>query len=217
MRYVGCQILLQYSQIRYFQSLQTCYKTSHRGKITSLLGLIMVFTWIKVVGFRKSTVGNTHNANTHSQNKTWIEAGGRERWCTAAARRGRRKTPESTGSNLQQDVSAGAHMHMHMQAHTDKHTSGKVCARVVAVPALGSSLTHVDRTLEPLEMEPSGSVCPVHQPAFTEVPGTTPIPASRDWKLKWTHQFNSLLLTHQTADGLINIWSFRSKRTWLHI
>lgn len=112
-------------------------------------------------------------------------------------------------------VKLGAHMHMHMhlQAHTDKHTSGRVCARVVAVLASGSSLMHVDCTLESLGMEPSGSVCPVHQPAFTEVPGTTPVPASRDWQLKWTNQFNSLLPTHQTADGLINVWSFWSQRT----
>lgn len=69
-----------------------------------------------------------------------------------------------------------AHIHMHMQAHTDNHTNGGACARVVAGPASGASLMHVDCTLEPLGMEPSGSVCPVHQPAFTEVPGTTPVP-----------------------------------------
>lgn len=62
---------------------------------------------------------------------------------------------------------------------------------------------HVDCTLEPLGAEPSGSVCPVHQPAFTEVPGTTPVPACRDWLLKWTHQFISLLLNHQTIDRLM--------------
>lgn len=83
---------------------------------------------------------------------------------------------------------------MHMHAHTEKHTNDGVCARVIAAPASGSSLTHVDCTLEP-----SGSVCPVHQSAFTEVPGTAPVPASWDRQLKWTHQFNSLLLTDQTA------------------
>lgn len=31
---------------------------------------------------------------------------------------------------------------------------------------------HVDSTLEPLGVEPSGSVCPVHQQTFTEVPVT---------------------------------------------
>lgn len=154
----------------------------------------------------------------NSQNKTRAEAGGRERRHTAATRR-RRKTPESTGSNLQQDVSTGqprgAHALAH--AHIGQRTTGGVCARAVAVPASGSSLMHVACTPEPLGLEPSGSVCPVHQPAFTGVPGTTPVPACRDRLLKWTHQLISLLLNHQTAHRLINSWSFWSQPTCLHI
>lgn len=225
MRYVGCHILLQYSQIRYFQSSQTCYKTSHGGKTPSLLGLIMVFKWIKwwapgnaqweihtmqthIHKIKHGLKLEAESADVQQQQAGGGGGGGGERY---------QSQQEAICNRMSALVNLGLQLHMHMQAHTDKHISGGVCARVVVAPASGSSLMHVDCTLEPLGMEPSGSVCPVQQPAFAEVPGTTPIPASRGWQLKWTHQFNSLLLTHQTADGLINIWSFWSQWTWLHI
>lgn len=107
-------------------------------------------------------------------------------------------------------VNLGEHMDMHV--HMQAHRQTVVCAGGVAAPASGSLLMHVDGKLEPLGMKPSGSVCPVHQRAFTEVPETTRVPASTDWHPKRMHQFNSLLPTHQTADGLIN-----SQRTWLQI
>lgn len=79
-------------------------------------------------------------------------------------------------------VDLGAHMHSDTLTYTHKHAEC-IHMSLAAVPASGSSLMHVDCTLEPLGMEPSGSVCPVHQQAFTEVPMTALIPALRDWLL----------------------------------
>lgn len=78
-------------------------------------------------------------------------------------------------------VDLGAHMHTdtHTHKYTHKHAEC-IHMSLAAVPASGSSLMHVDCTLEPLGMEPSGSVCPVHRLAFTEVPMTALISALRD-------------------------------------
>lgn len=213
MSYSGCHVLLEFRQNRYFQCSQTCYKPSWGADIP----LFNRFNnSLKVDKNGERTVGDGHNANTHVRKMKpglKLEA----EWRHGAATRRRRKTPESTGSNLQQDVSTGQPRGAHAHAHRDQHTTGGVRARAAAVPASGSSLMHVDRTLEPLGAEPSGSVCPVRQPAFTEVPGTSPVPACRDWLFKWTHQFISLLPNHQTGDRLIHSWSFWTQRTCLHI
>lgn len=70
----------------------------------------------------------------------------------------------------------GAHMQTHKQTHKQAEC---IHMSLEAVPASGSLLMHVDCTLEPLEMEPSGLVCPVHQQAFTEVPVRALVPALR--------------------------------------
>lgn len=76
-------------------------------------------------------------------------------------------------------VNQGAGPHAHNQQQTYKHAEC-VHMSLVAVPALGSLLMLVDCTLEPLGVEPHGSVCPAHQVAFTEVVVTAVIPTLRD-------------------------------------
>lgn len=72
---------------------------------------------------------------------------------------------------------------------------------LVALLAPGSSLMHVDCMLEPLGPQPSGSVCLVHQLAFTEVPVTALDPTLRDlltvsgldaWCVQWFVTFGSV-------------------------
>lgn len=75
-------------------------------------------------------------------------------------------------------VNIGSLVHTHTET-THKHAECKhVCS--VALPAAGSSLMNVDCMLEPLGTEPSGSVCLVHQLAFTEAPMTALDPALRE-------------------------------------
>lgn len=164
----------------------------------------------------------THNHSLKHGSKLEAESADVEQQRGGGGGGGRRQSQQEAISNrMSALVNLVAHIHMHRQAHTDNHTNGGACARAVAGPASGTSLMHVDCTLEPLGTEPSGSVCPVHQPAFTEVPGTSPVPASRDGPWKWTQQFNSPPPKRHTAGGLINVWGFRVSglglkvHTWL--
>lgn len=148
-----------------------------QGRSLVLTGLIIALNWIKTLCPWRTSKRQTKQTHMGSQKTTRDEPGGRAHWHAAFRHRG--KTVESTGSNFQQDVSAGQPRFTHPNRNTCR-----VCYHVslAAPPAPGSSLMHVHCMLEPLGTAPSGSVCLVHEQAFTEVPMTALSATPWDWQ-----------------------------------